>query len=331
MWLYFTLFNSNLMRKLPLILIAFFLFSKLAIAQIEVNDTLLLAFTNEVFWGSSSELEMDIYSDFGKYGSTNLGDNDPATCWAEGSESDGSNEFIWLTIPYDTQILRIRNGYQKSESIYFANNRPKKIEIQFFACYEPSGYVTESHNGFFISEKLYSDQDILEDKLGYQDINLNYNWLAIEESLSHDRTFVKDLFMLKIKIIDVYKGDKWNDACISDINIIPNPYFDITKDDHGLLKVSATKTDTLFYNEENIYQVVEVSPNLKWVIFIIMPSDIENSRVETIYELYSTQKEEFIVINDIYEMYGFVKKSSKLYLEGSDKDFIDFNICLDDL
>jgi len=30
-------------------------------------------------------------------------------------------------------------------------------------------------------------------------------------------------------------------------------------------------------------------------------------------------------------MYGFVKKSSKLYLEGSDKDFIDFNICLDDL
>ncbi|MFC2152553.1 hypothetical protein ACFLSE_08500 [Bacteroidota bacterium] len=319
------------MKKITGFLFIFLLVVSNISAQLEVNDTLLMAFKNDIFWSASSELEQDIYADFGKYGSTNLGDNDPATCWAEGSKHDGSGDFIWLTIPKSTTTIRVRNGYQKNETIFKANNRPKDIEFELYACYEPSGYVTESHNGFFISEKIFSTSAVLEDKLEYQDIKLGFDWPKIHEQLSHDKTFDKDRYILKIKILDVYKGNKWNDACISDINVVPNPYYDITIDEHGLLKVFENKTDTLFYNVENIYQVVDVSLGLNWIIFILMPSDIENSRVETIYKLYSTQKEQFIEINDVFEMYGFVKKSGKLYLEGSDKDFNDFSICLDEL
>jgi len=319
------------MRKTYLIFLIILVSSTNIFAQLEVEDTLLLAFKNYIFWNSSSELEMGGYADYGKYGATNLGDTDPSTCWAEGSEGDGSNEFVRFTIPESTLTLRIRNGYQKSENIFYANNRLKNVEFELFASYEPSGYVTESHNGFFISEVLATSNTVLKDTLGYQDVKLNFNWEEINEEMSRGHTFEKDRFILKIKILDVYKGLKWNDACISDINVVPNPYFDLTPDEHGLIKFSANKTDTLFYNEEYVYQVVELSPDLEWIIFILMPSDIEDSRVDTDYKLYNTKEEKFIIPGDLTLLYGFIKKSGKMHIEGSDKDFNDKTILLKDL
>lgn len=298
--------------------------------QFEVQDTLLLAFSDEIFWGSSSELEMGIYSDFGKYASVNLSDNDGSTCWAEGSEGNGINEYIYMTIPENTESLSIKNGYQKNEEIYFANNRPKKVEFTLYASYEPSGFATETHTGFFISEPLSVTQAEMQDRMNFQEIKTGINWSDIREKLSFDNTFDKDRFILKIKILEIYPGEKWNDACISDINLIAKAYYDLTSDEHGLVKISETKTDTLFYNEDSIYQVVELSSDLKWIIFILMPSDIENSRVETIYKLYHTEKEEFIEIKEMIEMYGFVENSGKLYLQGSDKDFNDISVSVDD-
>ena len=328
------------MKNITIILILISFISSKAYSQIEVNDTLLLAYENEIFWGSSSELEAKSYSendnmagyaDFGKYGSINLGDSDPKTCWAEGSESDGIGEFIWMTIPENIVTIRIRNGYQKNETIYFANNRAKSFEFELFASYQPSGYVTESHTGFFISKLITSTSVVLEDKLGYQNIKLGFDWAEIHSQLSNDKTFDKDRFILKIKILDVYKGNKWNDACISDINVAPVPYYDITSNDHGLLKISANKTDTLFYNTENVYQVIEISPDLNWIIFILMPSDIGNSRVYTEYRLYNTDKEKFITIENLDSMYGFVKKDGKMYIDGSTKDLERTTILLEGL
>ena len=328
------------MKKITIILVLINFLLSIGYAQLEVMDTLLLAYENETFWGSSSELEaenypedydMAGYADYGIYGSLNLSDSNPNTCWAEGSESNGIGEFIWMTIPENVITFRIRTGYQKNETIYNANNRPKELEFELYASYEPSGYVTESHNGFFISELITSTSAVIEDKLGYQDIKLDFDWPEIHSQLSHDRTFDKDRFILKIKISDIYKGTKWNDACISDINVVPKPYCAISSDDHGLLKVTANKTDTLFYNTENVYQVVEISADLSWIIFILMPSDIENSRVSTEYKLYNTEKEKFVTIEDLDSMYGFVKKDGKLFLEGSNKDLEDKTVLLEDL
>lgn len=318
------------MKKSFLFIIILFASSNL-FAQLEVKDTLLMALKNEVFWSTSSELDQGVYKDMGKYGATNLSDNDPSTCWAEGSNGDGTGEYILFTIPENTASIKIKNGYQKNETIYYSNNRPKKIELTLYASYQPAGYITESHTGFFISEPLATTQTILEDKLGFQEIKTGFNWGNINEELSHDNTFDKGRFILKIKIIEVYKGSKWNDACISDIKAVPNPYFDVAPDEHGLLRIYENKTDTLFYNKDSIYQVVELSLDSKWIIFILMPSDIGNSRVETIYKLYNTSKEQFVEIKDVFQMDGFTKKSGKLYLEGSDNDFNDFSICLDEL
>ncbi|HAF28594.1 MAG TPA: hypothetical protein DCG75_06060 [Bacteroidales bacterium] len=328
------------MIKLTIAFFVLLIFSNSTQAQLEVSDTIFLALNNEIFWGSSSELafndypedfDMAGYSDYGKYGSRNLGDNDISTCWAEGSESDGSGEYILMTVPINTATLRIRNGFQKNENLFYANNRPKTAVLEVFACYQPSGYLTESHNGFFISEALTSTTLNLEDVFGFQDINLSISWANISESLSKSKLFDEDRVILKLKIQDVFKGTKYNDACISDINLVPAPYYEETIDQHGLIKLSANKTDTLFYESDHIYQVIDISPDAKWIIFILMPSDIENSRVETIYKLYNTKKEQFIENTEFAEMYGFIKKDNVLYLEGSDKDFNDISVCLEDL
>jgi hypothetical protein len=319
------------MKKIIVIFVLLNFFSSYSYSQLEVNDTLLMAFTNGIFWDSSSELEMGSYADYGKYGSTNLGDSNPKTCWAEGSESDGIGEYILMTIPENITSLKIRNGYQKDESIYNANNRPKKLELTLYATYEPSGYVTETHNGFFISEPLSTTKIEVADKFGLQEINTGFKWPEIYEELSHDNTFEKDRFILKITILDVYKGEKWNDACISDINIVPSPYYNLTNDEQGFIKVIDYKSDTLFYDSESIYSILEISPDAQWIIFIEMPAFIENSRVETTYKLFNITNEKFIELNDLFEMYGFTEKEGKTYIEGVNKDFEDELLLLEDL
>jgi hypothetical protein len=236
-----------------------------------------------------------------------------------------------MTIPENITSLKIRNGYQKDESIYNANNRPKKLELTLYATYEPSGYVTETHNGFFISEPLSTTKIEVADKIGLQEINTGFKWPEIYEELSHDNTFEKDRFILKITILDVYKGEKWNDACISDINIVPSPYYNLTNDEQGFIKVIDYKSDTLFYDSESIFQILEISPDAQWIIFIEMPAFIENSRVETTYKLFNITNEKFIELNDLFEMYGFTEKEGKTYIEGVNKDFEDELLLLEDL
>lgn len=319
------------MKKIILCLVIFGLTVFNIHAQLDIQDTIMLAHKNDVYWGSSSELELEGYADYGKYGSTNLSDNDPATCWAEGSESNGIGEYIWMSIPQNTNQLKIRNGFQKSESLYLANNRPKTIKIDLLACFMPPGYVTETHIGFAISKTMANDTIILEDKLGFQDVLFDFNWSEIKNQVTEDKVFDKDRFILKITIEDIYRGNKWNDACISDIEGIPDEVYEITLDEHGLTKISDNKTDTLFYDPENIYQIIDLTDELEWIIFILMPANIGDSRAETIYKLYNTQKEGFIETKNIFQMYSFVETDDKLYLNGMNNDFEEINILLEDL
>ncbi|MEE4197154.1 MAG: hypothetical protein V2I54_05890 [Bacteroidales bacterium] len=299
-----------------------------ALGQWIIKDTLFFAGNNEPFWHSSSELEPGDYWDYGKYGALNLGDHNPATCWAEGNEGDGAGEYILMTIPSNIYGLKIRNGYQKSENLYQFNNRPKKIKVEILGCYTPPGYITETHIGFAISEPIAINSILLKDQWGFQDVPLSYNWSEITKQVEGNELFDQERFILKITIEDIYKGTQWNDACISDIMVIPEEIFEITADEHGLTKIFNHKIDTLFYDPENIFQIIDLTEDSEWIIFILMPAEIENSRAETIYKLYNTQKLKFIDTGDIIQMHGFVEKDGKLFLVGFDKDFNEKSIYL---
>ena len=319
------------LKFLMLSILASIFFYQIAVGQLIIKDTLFLAGQNEPSWHSSSELEQSGYYSYGKYGAINLGDNNSNTCWAEGTEGDGVEEYIYMTIPKNIRGIKIRNGFQKSVSIYKANNRPKKIEIELMACFMPSGFVTETHVGFAVSQPLGSLTQELDDKMGYQDVILDFNWNDLYNKITGNNNFDKDRFILKITIKDIFKGNKWNDACISDILMMQNPVFDVTDDDQGFIRTFENKTDTLFYDPENVYQVIDLTEDSEWIIFIQMPADIGNSRVENIYKLYNTQKESFIETKNVFQMYGFEEKEGKLYLNGINNNFEEINFLLEEI
>jgi len=162
------------------------------------------------------------------YDPDNLLDRKYDTCWCP--KGIGINEFIILKIPKGSKGFKITNGVVKSEKLFKENNRIKRL---FWA---------------LIAERIYEskgeeDNDICN--IRKPGMKLKY-WIAFQTSLSKDPIILKDnpepqkiLFSdreyfswndyslkktkdvyLVISIMDIYKGTKYNDTCISEIEII---------------------------------------------------------------------------------------------------------------
>jgi len=148
---------------------------------------------------TSSELDEDKND---KYAAVNLIDNDQSTAWVEGKKGSGINEYFKIegtrsNLAFKIDSLGIINGYAKNEGVFYNNNRVKKIRIEY-------------KNDIFREENPYnmkppeSIEFILEDTMDMQ-------YLA----------FPEPIFMssMKISILEVYKGSKWDDTCISELMI----------------------------------------------------------------------------------------------------------------
>ncbi|MBN1797706.1 MAG: hypothetical protein JW822_03955 [Spirochaetales bacterium] len=106
--------------------------------------------------------------------------------WSEGVAGDGVGQKIFIKLKNHTITLNhfyIRNGYGNLK-YYLMNNRVKKMK------------VSDSHGGTKIVE--------LADTPFYQIVKLGAGLKGSE---------------FTFEILAVYKGDKWSDTCISEINL----------------------------------------------------------------------------------------------------------------
>lgn len=161
-----------------------------------------------------------------KYPPSNLFDNNLKTCWVSdfGKIKDSS---IYIKIPKKNQFsIDIFSGYGKSKSLYFKNSRPKKIRVKIFVAINPSGYVTEI--GSFYRAMKYPNENIiyLKDKFGTQSFNIQFshkkiidfqNMVLKDFDLKFKKKIDHSCLILKLEIIDIYKGSKYDDLCISEI------------------------------------------------------------------------------------------------------------------
>lgn len=113
-------------------------------------------------------------------------DNDWATCWAEGIEGEGLNEWIklvWLTqeIPTHAGVVP---GWAKSKARWKNNPRIKTAEIQL-----SNGLIQTAH---------------FEDRMALQFVELR-NQTPAE--------------WMKLVIKELYKGERFEDTSISEIKI----------------------------------------------------------------------------------------------------------------
>lgn len=124
-------------------------------------------------------------------------DTDISTVWAEGVEGDGIGE--WFSVPVYGDRLHIRNGFVKDKKLWEENNRVKKLRM-----YNVSG-----------SKTGITDLDIMIDDLEYEFI------FELEDTSDEQIVLLPqgiEAPLARFEILEVYKGTKYDDTVISDVN-----------------------------------------------------------------------------------------------------------------
>lgn len=113
-------------------------------------------------------------------------DGDTTTAWVEGGDGNGEGESLTFTFGdlYAVSDIKIWNGYQKSEDLYYKNARPAELELEF--------------------------SDGSTEQISLQDMASGFQEFALER---HVTSYVK------VKIVSTYDGSKYEDTVISEIEL----------------------------------------------------------------------------------------------------------------
>ncbi|MGH1387508.1 NADase-type glycan-binding domain-containing protein [Kordia sp.] len=144
---------------------------------------------------ASSQLER-------KYNKDNLTDLNFSTCWC--AKKKDKNPTLTFTFKDSVDIATIifSTGYLKSKEAYYNNNRLKKVAItQYYTTYGGK------------KEEFTYELDVKD--IPYQEIDLNSFYDMVQHTDSGDMLLLTS--KIEIKILETYKGKKFNDTCISEI------------------------------------------------------------------------------------------------------------------
>lgn len=141
------------------------------------------------------------------YSAKNLIDGSYSTPWVEGASDFGKNQKIKLNLfgnpskfsafNYETVThLYLLNGFRKNEKTYYENNRIKTLRLWV--------------NG--------KDCGTLELKDRPFKVINDFNFAYEADLLNNER--LNKVKSIEIEILDVYKGTKYNDTCISEIVVL---------------------------------------------------------------------------------------------------------------
>ena len=326
-------------------------------------DSYLGEYNRYVDYYSSDVKGASNYHKMNKYSSDNLFDGNFNTCWVAGSYKTKSYDTLYVSIPkeidLDKVILNIFSGYGKSKTLYYQNARPKKIKISLYAAYNPEGYATEVVAKYFI--KKYSAMIIeLKDTVGVQSFPLKLNKQKlidfqknnVSEAISSAKSLAKRFlgdensaikirdtsFVLKIEILDVYQGTKYDDVCISELffnnrlvthsrlkdNKVVNVYI---KNDHTLLADYANEKAVVIYQDtSSTFTMIDWLQNTNFAILHYVKNDeVGPGRTEEHYSLIDLKNKnivdkEFARCTGHSPIYGFMEeKGEKLYIENIGK------------
>jgi hypothetical protein len=309
---------------------------------------LSLSSTNGHLWLSTSELEKPAeFNEIGRYCVVNIFDGNPATCWADGVQGSGVGEKIYFSIPADLSALKITNGLAKNKQIFKKNNRIKKIKITLYgavATDEDMGQFADNYKCLPYSKELTAD---LDDIISPQQIKLTFDWDSIttfkkhvlqafetREDVQQNRSKRYFEYILQLEIMDVYKGSKWDDTCISEIEFIKNKNETMivkkiyTNDDENSVFFDTNENSRIKLVEEkqSIFQIIDNSADKNWLILIRMPAEMEG-RGETEYQLYYLPLKKNVDLKlmgyNVGNMYDFSQKDDHIYLNCADNGTLD--------
>jgi len=179
-----------------------------------------LAHSKEIYLPQSSSLHPK------KYNALKIFDRNFSTCWAEGSKGFGKGDWVIFN---SIAVFWIYNGMWRSKALFYANNRVKKMKISFYAIYARNytsydlNLKAETTRTVFTNVYLVSDTVVnLPD--GMYPIEIYAEDEPTPFEISPDNTKLPDEkqandadYFCRLEILDVYRGTKYNDTCISEI------------------------------------------------------------------------------------------------------------------
>ena len=132
----------------------------------------------------------------------NIHDFSYKTAWVEGAKGYGKGEYITYhfrrSSPRITQIY-IANGYVKSEKAYHENSRVKKLKM----------YINDEPFAILNLEDYRTIQWFEFEPIGRMGYDETMHWEEFEKL---------PYWTMKFEILEVYKGDKYDDVAITDIS-----------------------------------------------------------------------------------------------------------------
>ena len=128
-----------------------------------------------------------------RYGAAQAHDFNLNTAWVEGVEGDGVGESLEYTIVAESGDLRVTglimfNGYRKSKELWQDNSRAKRLKM--YVDGKPYGVIN------------------LKDAFNYQTVNVGDVKLKPKKKTT-----------LRFEIMEVYKGRKYSDTAITEIEL----------------------------------------------------------------------------------------------------------------
>lgn len=135
------------------------------------------------------------------YSAKNIHDLNYKNAWIEGVPGYGIGEYIVYHFPPQnpriTEII-IVNGYVKSPTVWKDNSRVKKLKM-------------------YVDNKLFAILNLVDSR---QEQHFKFEPLGYGDRDNWEQLQTKPWWTIKFEILDVYKGDKYDDTAITEI------YFD---------------------------------------------------------------------------------------------------------
>jgi len=162
---------------------------------------------------NSDKYNVTVSTETAEYPKTNLTDMNLETAWI--APKGGINEWVEFTFKNQAGVsgFTIVNGYMKSESTYYENNRIKEIQLDI------KEKKKEKANTF-----TFTFEDSEYQPLYFENLIDRLDWIDFFDHVSDDAISIYNntdsenyIEKVRITILDIYPGTKYNDSCISEI------------------------------------------------------------------------------------------------------------------
>lgn len=150
-----------------------------------------------------------------KYSAGNISDKNKKTAWVEGVAGYGIGELVLVGCLDFNKPIRIWNGYGKSKNLFEANTRVKLARVHIIRAemHDVTQYGTVHSN----LKAIATNEVMLLDKNGFQKLSVP-KFTATKHFNERMQQELDYTYFLAIEIRSVYKGSKYQDTCISEVN-----------------------------------------------------------------------------------------------------------------